>query len=74
MLWFFEKDGEQLQCEIRSAADGAGVELTWTQAGETHREQFATGADAETRRLHLQESLLHDGWTLIGEPSPKRFS
>ncbi|RPI49831.1 MAG: response regulator [Acidobacteria bacterium] len=69
MLWFFEKDGERLQCEIRPAADGSGIELAWTQAGETHREPFATGADAETRRLQLQEDLLHDGWVLVGGPT-----
>ena len=74
MFWFFEKDGERLQCEMCCAADGDGIELEWTQAGETHREQFATAADAETHRRHLQDALLHDGWRLVGEPSPKRFS
>ena len=66
MFWFFEKDGERLQCEILAAGDGDGVELVWTQHGETHSERFATVAEAEARRLHLQEDLLHDGWKPIG--------
>ena len=73
MLWFFEKGAERLQCEILAAADGPGVELVWSQHGETHCERFANVADAEKRRLHLQESLLHDGWKLVGNAPPKRF-
>jgi hypothetical protein len=75
MLWFFEKSGERMQCEIRPHPAGAGVELVWTQKGEHHIEHFSDADQAEQRRRELEAALRGDGWTRLGRitPPPKRF-
>jgi hypothetical protein len=76
MLWFFKRSGQRLQCEIRPAADGCGVELMWTQEGDTRLERFTDVDDATARRRQLDAQLKHDGWVRIGRETPpdaKRF-
>ena len=75
MLWFFERSGERLQCEIHAASDGTGVELVWTLKEERHVEHFADAREAELRRKQLEATLRSDGWKRIGRvtPPPKRF-
>lgn len=72
VLWFLEKNGEQVQCEIRSSEDGHGVEFVWVLNGATHRERFATSEEAERRRVQLEEELIHEGWTIMNG-APRRF-
>lgn len=77
MLWFFERSGERLQCEIRPAVDGKGFELLWTQAGQTRVEHFNDDKDAAARRRELENKLKQDGWNRVGRETPhpdeKRF-
>ncbi len=71
MLWTFERSGERLQCEIRWAADGAGVELVWTRDGQTRVERFADTEQATVRRRDLEAKLTRDGWNLsLLHPTP----
>ena len=77
MLWFFERGGERLQCEIRPASTGAGFELTWTSPdGQVHTEHSADSEALTERRRLLEDSLTRDGWKRVGRitppPSPRK--
>jgi hypothetical protein len=63
MLWFFERSGERLVCEVRLAADGPGYELvvSWP----TGRQTVETFKDmpALLRREHeLDRAWRAQGW------------
>ena len=78
MLWFFERSGERLACEIRPADQGAGFDLVWTQDGNTRLEHFETADAALVRRRELETKLKQDGWSRVGRETPphpdaKRF-
>lgn len=75
MIWFFERGEQRVQCEIRQAADGSGLELLWTTPdGETHIERGESEADINERRRILEERLALEGWTRVGRVTPpKRF-
>ncbi len=67
MIWFFERPGERLQCEIRQAASGAGYELVWTSNdGRVHIELSDDAAELIRRRRALEHWLRLDGWTRPG--------
>lgn len=70
MLWFFERSGERLQCEIRPAVNGNGFELLWTQAGQTRVEHFNDDKDAAMRRREIENKLKQDGWSRVGRETP----
>ena len=55
MLWFFERAGKHLQCEIRPASDGTGFEVAWIQDGESRLERFDTPDEAEERRRVVED-------------------
>lgn len=64
MIWFFERPGEQLKCEIRQAASGSGYELVWTSSdGRIHVELADDPAELLRRRRALEHWLRLDGWT-----------
>lgn len=74
MIWFFERAGMRLQCEIRAAADERGFELVWTTSdGQVHTERSGDPAGLTKRRRELEESLKLDGWTRLGRETPPRF-
>ena len=51
MIWFFERPGERLQCEIRQAASGPGFELVWTSSdGRIHVELSDDASELMRRR------------------------
>jgi hypothetical protein len=73
MLWFFERGDQRLQFEMRPAADGTGFELVWqTPDGETHLEQSEDPAVLTDRRMELETTLKHEGWTRVGRITPDR--
>ncbi len=62
MLWIFERDGQQMLCEIRRG-DGAGFEMILTSPdGSQRMEQFEETSDLIRRTLDLQRDLLETGW------------
>jgi hypothetical protein len=75
MIWFFEREGLRLQCEMRAAAEGSGFELTWTTPdGQVHIERSDDEEELTKRRRELEERLKRDGWRRIGRETPaKRF-
>ena len=71
MIWFFARPGEQLQCEIRREASGAGYELVWTSSdGRTHVEVSDDLSDLLRRRRALEHWLKLDGWIRPGRITP----
>jgi hypothetical protein len=72
MLWFFERAGQHLQCEIRPAADGSGFEVAWIQDGESRLEHFKNSDEAEDRRRVVEDQLIRDGWKRVGRVTPPR--
>lgn len=72
MVWFFEREGVRLQCEIRPAQD-KGYELVWTTPdGQTHIERSEDPADLTRRRRRLEECLKQDGWKRVGRVTPDK--
>jgi hypothetical protein len=67
MIWFFERPGERLQCEIRQTASGNGFELVWTSNdGRIHVEQSDDPSELLRRRRALEHWLKLDGWIRPG--------
>jgi hypothetical protein len=73
MIWFFERPGERLQCEIRQAASGDGFELVWTaNDGRIHVELSPDPSELLRRRRALEYWLKLDGWIRPGRITPVR--
>lgn len=73
MIWFFERPGERLRCEIRRSAVGAGYELVWTCGdGRTHVELSEDPEELLRRRRALENWLRLDGWVRPGRVTPPR--
>ena len=73
MIWFFERPGERLQCEIRQAASGPGYELVWTASdGRMHIEISDDPSELIRRRRALEHWLKLDGWTSPGQVTAHR--
>ena len=71
MIWFFERPGERLQCEILHAASGPGFELVWTSSdGRIHVEQSNDASELIRRRRALEDWLKLDGWIRPGRITP----
>lgn len=78
MVWFFERSGEQLRCEIRPAEDAHVFELVWTLPdGRIEVERSDDPAQLTERRRIQEQRLRLDAWTTIGGGAPlpdeKRF-
>lgn len=55
MIWFFERRGEHLQCEIRIATNSTGCELVWTASGgPAHVERSNDPSELVRRRRPLR--------------------
>ena len=73
MIWFFERPGERLQCEVRIAAAGTGFELVWTAGdGRIRIERFDNLDDLQRRQRALEYWLKLDGWVRPGSVPPPR--
>jgi hypothetical protein len=72
MIWFFERPGERLRCEIRPSLDH-GYELVWTCGdGRTHVETSHDPEELLRRRRALENWLKLDGWIRPGRVTPPR--
>jgi hypothetical protein len=68
MLWVFERQGEQMRCEIRREGAGTGFEMiVTTPDGSQRMERFGETNDLIKRTLDLQRELLESGWR---QPKP----
>jgi hypothetical protein len=66
MFWFYEKDGQRLQCEIRPSSHAAGFELEVIAADGTKTIDRADDSNQLALRWHeVQERLKREGWSLI---------
>lgn len=73
MIWFFQRVGERLQCEIRPSALGSGYELVWSAGdGRTHVEYSSEPEELMRRRRALEHWLKLDGWVRHGRVTPVR--
>jgi hypothetical protein len=73
MIWFFERPGERLQCEIRVSAAGPGYELVWTSGdGRVRIEHSDDPSELIQRRRALEHWLKLDGWIRPGRITPAR--
>ena len=73
MIWFFERPGERLQCEIRQTASGKRYELVWTAGdGRIHVEESEDPSELIRRRRALEHWLKLDGWVRPGRITPPR--
>ena len=71
MIWFFDRPGERLQCEIRPCGESDGFELVWTTTGgRTHVERSGDAEELLQRRRLLEERLRFDGWVRAGRTTP----
>ena len=75
MIWFFQRPGERLQCEIRHAASGAQFELVWTSNdGRTHVEVSDDPSELLRKRQALEHWLELEGWVHPGRMTPTTLS
>jgi hypothetical protein len=73
MIWFFERPGERLRCEIRQSLSGTGYELVWTTSdGRTHVEFSNDPGELSQRRREIEQWLKLDGWVRPGRVTPPR--
>ena len=71
MIWFFERPGERLQCEIRRSLCGQGFELVWTTSdGRVRVERSEDPAELLERRRGIEHWLRLDGWIRPGRVTP----
>lgn len=63
MIWFFDREGQQLRYEIRRSQADDRFELVVTYPeGRVEVEQLAEPADLLKRCAELAESLKGEGW------------
>ena len=63
MVWFYERQGNFIRCETRTATAGGGFELVVIHPDGSERvEHFDDSARLARRQAELENSLTHDGW------------
>jgi hypothetical protein len=63
MIWFFERKGTHLRCEVRSIVEGDRYELVITDADGIERvESFSNSNDLHKRTVELENQWARDGW------------
>lgn len=63
MIWFYERKGEHLRCEIRQQIEGDRFALVVTFPDGTERIEVYDDAAALNRRsLELEKKLSEKGW------------
>ena len=74
MIWFFERPGERLQCEIRRS-DEEGYELVWTAGdGRIHVARSQDPEELLLRKKALENWLRLDGWVRPGRTTPTKIT
>jgi hypothetical protein len=63
MIWFYERGAERLQCEMRTAIEGAGFELRikWPN-GHVHTETYPDQGRLLRRWCELDRAWEAQGW------------
>jgi len=63
MIWFFEREGERLKCEISRDETGSGYRVIVLQPDGTQNvEQLDAATDLIERAVRLLRELRDDGW------------
>jgi len=63
MIWFFERQGDHLRCEIRSQIEGDRYDLVITHPDGTEEvEQFTNSQALAQRTVALEKAMRGDGW------------
>lgn len=63
MIWFYERRGEHLRCEIRQMVEGDKFALVVTMPdGSERTEWFDDGGALNRRSLELEQMLQTKGW------------
>ena len=63
MIWFFERKGDHLRCEIRTQIEGDRYDLVITQPdGREFVEQFSDSRALAHRTTELEQTLRREGW------------
>jgi hypothetical protein len=70
MLYFFEREGSVIRCEIRMDWNGSGYELVIDGPNAARVEHFKEPTALEERWVEIEGRLLSEGWA---EPTyPRR--
>ena len=73
MIWFFQRPGDRLGCEIRRATYGQGYELVWTSDDGRTRVEVSQDSEELIVRLRMLEQWLKlDGWVRSDRVTPPR--
>jgi hypothetical protein len=63
VIWFFERRGEHLRCEIRQQVEGDRFALVVTLPDGTERTEWFDDSNGLTRRsVELEKMLREKGW------------
>jgi hypothetical protein len=63
MIWFFERQGAHMRCEVRSMVEGDRYQLVITEPDGVERiESFTNSNDLTRRTLELECERARDGW------------
>lgn len=62
MIWFFEREGEQLEYEIRQERRGEPFEVVVRDAGRQKLARLEDPAELLRRSANLWSLLLESGW------------
>lgn len=63
MIWFYQRRGEHLRCEIRQQIEGDRFELVLTLPDGSERvEAFDDSATLNKRSIELEKALQAKGW------------
>jgi hypothetical protein len=71
MVYFFERQGSVMQCEIRVDSHGDGYELVIESKDSARVEHFREPTELSARWTELEIRLLSEGWA---EPTYPRRS
>ena len=73
MIWFYERKGEHLRCEIRQQVEGDRFALVVTLPDGTERYEIFDNSGALNRRsIELEKSLGRKGWTVRSAANSER--
>lgn len=63
MIWFYERQGSHLRCEVRQAVEGDRYELVITNAdGQERVEAFMDSRELTRRSRQLEDEWRDEGW------------
>lgn len=64
VIWFYERKGEHLRCEMRQVIEGDRYALVVTMPdGSERTELFDDGRSLNRRSVELEQMLKTKGWT-----------